>query len=96
MDSTPLHFCFDTDIDRVLVQILIGASATPNLFTPEILQDMAKFNERPIVFALSNPTSRAECTAEQAFQNTEVSEATSNLLLKYRTSNGSSFRNRVA
>lgn len=54
------------------MQIIIGASATPGLFTPEILQDMAKFNERPIVFALSNPTSRAECTAEQAFQNTEV------------------------
>lgn len=56
----------------VFSQILIGASATPGLFTPEILQDMAEFNERPIVFALSNPTSRAECTAEQAFQNTKV------------------------
>lgn len=54
------------------VQIIIGASATPGLFTPEILQDMGKFNDRPIVFALSNPTSRAECTAEQAFQNTQV------------------------
>lgn len=55
-----------------MLQVLIGASATPGLFTPEILQDMAEFNERPIVFALSNPTSRAECTAEQAFQNTKV------------------------
>lgn len=51
---------------------MIGASATPGLFTPQILQDMAKFNKRPIVFALSNPTSRAECTADQAFNNTEV------------------------
>lgn len=54
------------------LQILIGASATPGLFTPQILQEMAACNERPIVFALSNPTSRAECTAEAAFNNTEV------------------------
>lgn len=65
------------DLEQIVKEIkptiLIGASATPGLFTPEILRDMGKFNEKPIVFALSNPTSRAECTAEDAFQNTDVS-----------------------
>merc|ERR1719318_904174 len=51
--------------------VLIGAAAIPNVFTPEIIKDMASFNKAPIIFALSKPTSKAECTAEQAYDHSD-------------------------
>ena len=59
-----------TIVNRVQPTVLIGASAQPGSFTSEVLSKMAQLNRVPVVLALSNPTSKAECTAEQAYRAT--------------------------
>ncbi len=54
-------------IREIKPHILIGATGAPGTFDQDVVQAMCDVNERPVIFALSNPTSRAECTAEQAY-----------------------------
>jgi len=58
-------------IERLKPGAIIGVSAQFGAFTKPIIEAMARVNERPMIFALSNPTSKAECTAEQAYTWTE-------------------------
>lgn len=58
-------------IDYVQPTILMGLSTIGGAFNKDILQKMAKLNDRPIIFPLSNPSSKSECTFEEAVINTE-------------------------
>lgn len=50
---------------------IVGVAAQPKAFDEAVLKEMAALNERPIIFALSNPTSRAECDARTAYEATD-------------------------
>jgi len=47
---------------------IIGVSTVPKLFNQQVIEAMSEVNERPIIFPYSNPTSRSECTAEEAYK----------------------------
>jgi len=65
-DHAPMSFL--EAIDALRPQILIGATGAPGTFTRQVIERMSAINDRPVIFALSNPTSKAECTAAQAYE----------------------------
>jgi malate dehydrogenase (oxaloacetate-decarboxylating)(NADP+) len=64
-EHAPLGFV--EAIDALKPDVLIGATGAPGSFTQRAVERMSALNARPVLFALSNPTSKAECTAEQAY-----------------------------
>ena len=54
-------------IETLKPTILIGVSTKGGAFNQQVIEAMSRVNERPIIFALSNPTDKAECSAEQAY-----------------------------
>jgi len=64
-DHAPMQL--EEAVGDIRPHILIGATGAPGTFTERVVRKMAEINERPGIFALSNPTSQAECTAEEAY-----------------------------
>jgi malate dehydrogenase (oxaloacetate-decarboxylating)(NADP+) len=55
-------------IEAIKPTAIIGVSTVPKLFNQAVIEAMSRLNERPIIFPYSNPTSRSECTAEEAYR----------------------------
>jgi malate dehydrogenase (oxaloacetate-decarboxylating)(NADP+) len=65
------HAAIDDYVEAIRVlrpTAIIGCAGQANVFTEQVVQTMAQQNERPIIFALSNPTIKSECTAQQAYE----------------------------
>jgi len=65
-DHAPCSFV--DAIAAIKPDVLIGATGMAGTFTEAVVQKMAEVNERPVIIALSNPTSHTECTAEEAYR----------------------------
>jgi malate dehydrogenase (oxaloacetate-decarboxylating)(NADP+) len=66
-DRAPISTFVDA-VKALRPTAIIGVSTVPKLFNREVITAMAEINERPIIFPYSNPTSRSECTAEEAYR----------------------------
>ena len=62
---------FADAVDALAPTAIIGVAAMPGRFDRRVLETMGRLNRRPIVFALSNPTAKSECTAQEAYQWTD-------------------------
>ncbi|KAK6944918.1 Malic enzyme, N-terminal domain [Dillenia turbinata] len=69
-EHEPVKTLFDA-VKAIKPTVLIGTSGVGKTFTKEVVEAMASFNERPLILALSNPTSQSECTAEEAYTWTQ-------------------------
>lgn len=58
-------------VKSVKPTILVGVSGQGQTFTEDVVKEMLKYSDQPIVFALSNPTTKSECTAQQAYKWTK-------------------------
>jgi malate dehydrogenase (oxaloacetate-decarboxylating)(NADP+) len=69
-DEAPAPSLLDV-VKRVKPTVLIGCSGQPRTFSEDVVRQMHANCEQPVIFALSNPTSKSECTAEQAYTWTD-------------------------
>jgi len=62
---------FSAAVEKLKPTIVIGVSGVGGAFEEKMVRNMTQENDRPIIFALSNPTSKSECTAEEAYSWSE-------------------------
>ena len=65
-DAEPTRAFLDC-IRKLKPTAIVGVSTMPKAFDREVIEEMSRLNDRPIVFALSNPTSKSECSAGEAY-----------------------------